>query len=101
MIPIYSTRDYHPLAVEFKFVYAVECLLVASRENYLKAHKLRLFMKQERIFPEATMQQETFEIGNSRQAVALAKKALSYQKRQTFTNVCCIRYRLCNIVCVR
>jgi hypothetical protein len=30
------------------------------------------------------------QVGSSRQATALARKALSYQKRQMFTNCCCI-----------
>jgi hypothetical protein len=34
--------------------------------------------------------EEAIVLGKSRQATALAMKALSYQKRQTFTNVCCI-----------
>jgi hypothetical protein len=37
-------------------------------------------------------------LGKPRQSMALAKKALSYQKRQTFTNVCCIS--LCPIIMV-
>jgi hypothetical protein len=53
----------------------------------------RNFMKKGQIYPNSTMDnnQDKFELGKSRQAVALAKKALSYQKRQTFTNICCIR----------
>ncbi|KAL2917001.1 hypothetical protein HK105_203433 [Polyrhizophydium stewartii] len=31
-----------------------------------------------------------FQVGRSRQATALARKAMSFQKRQWFTNVCCI-----------
>jgi hypothetical protein len=37
-------------------------------------------------------------LGKSRQSTALALKSLSYQKRQTFTNVCCIS--LCPLIMV-
>jgi hypothetical protein len=37
-------------------------------------------------------------LGKSRQGTALALKSLSYQKRQTFTNVCCIS--LCPLIMV-
>jgi hypothetical protein len=37
-------------------------------------------------------------LGNSRQVAALGRKALSFQKRQTFTNCCCIT--LCPLIMV-
>ena len=37
-------------------------------------------------------------LGESRQVAALARKALSFQKRQMFTNVCCIT--LCPLIMV-
>ncbi|KAL2917002.1 hypothetical protein HK105_203434 [Polyrhizophydium stewartii] len=39
-----------------------------------------------------------FHIGRSRQTTALARKAFSYQKRQLFTNICCIA--LCPLLMV-
>lgn len=43
-----------------------------------------------RIVPDELI--EKTEIGASRQSVALAMKAIAFQRRQTFTNVCCIMY---------
>jgi hypothetical protein len=52
-------------------------------------------MKDNTIYPEHnTMDKESIVLGKSRQGAALLKKTLSYQKRQTFTNICCIRYLL-------
>ncbi|KAI8909841.1 hypothetical protein EDD86DRAFT_190603 [Gorgonomyces haynaldii] len=45
-----------------------------------------------KIHPDAVDENryKTFQTGPSRQGAALTMKALSYQKRQTFNNVCCI-----------
>jgi hypothetical protein len=37
-----------------------------------------------------TKPEDQVDVGQSRQVTALAKKAISFQKRQMFTNVCCI-----------
>jgi hypothetical protein len=44
------------------------------------------------------MAKEKITVGASRQVSALARKALSYQKRQMFTNICCIA--LCPFIMV-
>ena len=50
--------------------------------------------------PSPPVQPEPIQMGSSRQITALAKKALSYQKRQLFTNICCIFACPCLMVAV-
>ena len=48
--------------------------------------------------PESSTVKEPITINESRQYTSLAKKALSFQKRQKFTNICCIT--LCPLIMV-
>ena len=50
------------------------------------------------IFPPKMPKDSKIELGQSRQVKALAGKALSFQKRQLFTNICCIG--LCPLIMV-